>query len=229
MVTIKPRLRGYYIYMKRIIFLDIDGVLNNASFFKSKLRHILYHEDDGYGMSTMISRYHLFWLGLLCRIMKANVVLSSTWRYGWNEDGSVNTDKQGHQMIITDRLFRKFGVNIIGITKRGAIQLQGKYEYNDKVLDDFTSRQHFKGLEDVCSKRSEVLKYARGTQILDWIERNNFTGQYIILEDDWEDVCFYKDLEKRIVITRYYGKTGGFRLRHFIKAIRLFKAQEKII
>lgn len=178
-------------------------------------------------MSTMISRYHLFWLGLLCRIMKAEVVLSSTWRHGWKEDGSVNTSKPGHQMEFTDKLFRKFGVNIIGITKRGAIQLQDKYEYNNKVLDNFTSRQHFKGLEDVCSKRSEVLKYARGTQILDWIERNNFTGTYIIIDDSWENICFYKDLEKRIVITHYYGRAGGFRLKHFIKSIKLFKAQEK--
>ena len=130
-------------------------------------------------------------------------------------------------MEFTDKLFRKFGVNIIGITKRGAIQLRDKYEYNDEVLDNFTSRQHFKGLEDVCSKRSEVLKYARGTQILDWIERNNFTGPYIIIDDDWEDICFYKGLEKRIVITHYYGRTGGFRLKHFIKSIRLFKVQEK--
>jgi len=214
--------------MQRIIFCDVDGVMNNAKFLKSKLRSRMYHETgDKYGMSTMISRYHLFLIGLLCRIMHAKVILSSTWRYGWNEDGTVNTLKPGHQMEFTDRLFRKFGVNVIGITKRGAIQLRGKYEYNDKVLDDFTSRQHFKGLEDVCGKRSEVLKYARGTQILDWIERNNFTGHYIIIDDDWEDICFYKELEKRIVITRYYGGAGGFRLKHFIKALKLFKAQEK--
>ena len=202
--------------------------MNNARFLKSKLRSRIYHEaGDKYGMSTMISRYHLFLIGLLCRITHAKVVLSSTWRYGWNEGGSVNIQKPGHQMELTDRLFRKFGVDVIGITKRGAIQLQNKYEYNDKVLDGFTSRQHFNGLKDVCGKRSEVLKYARGSQILDWIECNNFTGHYIIIDDDWEDICFYRELEKRIVITRYYGGAGGFRLKHFIKALKLFKAQKK--
>lgn len=214
--------------MQRIIFLDIDGILNNYYFLKSKIRSIIYREGkDKYGMSSMISRYHLFLVGLLCRITHAQVVLSSSWRYGWNEDGTVNLDKLGHQMTITDKLFRKFGVNVIGITSRGAVQLQNKYEYNDKVLDDFTSRQHFKGLEDTCNNRNEVLKYARGSQILRWIEAHNFTGNFLVLEDDWEDVCFYRCLEKRIIITKYYSRKGGFRLKHFIKALGLFKAQQK--
>ena len=215
--------------MDRIIFLDIDGVLNNAFFFKSKLRHYLYHEDDGYGMSTMISRYHLFWLGLLCKITKAKIVLSSSWRYGWNKDGTVNTEKSGHQMVLTDKLFRKFGVNIIGITDRGELTLNKNYDYNEDIITEFNSRQHFKGLEDVCSSREQTLKYARGTQILHWNEQHNFSGSYIVIDDDTESIQFYKDLDKRLVATKYYSLFGGFRLKHVIKAIKLFKQQEKII
>ena len=73
------------------------------------------------------------------------------------------------------------------------------------------------------------VKYARGTQILHWIEQHNFSGSYIVIDDDTESIQFYKDLDKRLVATKYYSIFGGFRLKHVIKAIKLFKQQEKII
>lgn len=96
---------------ERIIFLDIDGVLNFRYFFKSRT-YKKRTKSNNYDMSNMINRYNLFWVGLLCKIFNIKVVLSSTWRYGWNEDGTVKEMKERLNMIQTDKLFKKFGVNI---------------------------------------------------------------------------------------------------------------------
>jgi hypothetical protein len=36
-----------------------------------------------------------------------------------------------------------------------------------------------------------------------------------------DDVELYKDLEKRLIITSFYKKHGGFGFRHFIKALTM--------
>ena len=58
---------------------------------------------------------------------------------------------------------------------------------------------------------------------MEWIERNHFKGKYVILEDDYQDVEFYKDLQKRLVITSFYKKRGGFGFKHFIKALAMMR------
>ena len=75
----------------KIIFLDIDGVLNSYYFYQSK-SHQRNVKKNGYDMVNQICKRNLFWLSLLCRLTKSKVVLSSTWKYGWNEDGSVRKD-----------------------------------------------------------------------------------------------------------------------------------------
>ena len=50
-----------------------------------------------------------------------------------------------------------------------------------------------------------------------------FEGKYVILEDDYQDVEFYKDLQKRLVITSFYKKHGGFGFKHFIKALIMMR------
>ena len=59
-------------------------------------------------------------------------------------------------------------------------------------------------------------------KIFEWLERNNFHGKFIILDDDISDIIIYKDLAARIVQTSYYKGWGGFGFRHFVKAISLF-------
>lgn len=205
--------------MANIIFLDVDGVLNGRGYYKS----IAYKRNvkkTGYDMSNQICRKNLFWVGILCKLTKSQVVLSSTWKFGWNEDGTVKKRK-GSEMWDTDKLFRKFGVNIISITPRGEIYLKNQHEINKDKLNKLCSREAFQGLEETRDK-DFVIKYCRGTQILKWIEENNFAGNFIIIEDDYQDVEIYTELEKRIVITKFYGRGFGFRLKHLIKALKLF-------
>jgi hypothetical protein len=199
----------------KIIFLDIDGVLNYHYFYQSK-SHQRNVKKNGYDMVNQICKRNLFWLGLLCRLTKSKVVLSSTWKYWWNEDGSVRKDIEGHDMVKTDSLFRKNGINIISVTRKGKLSLENNYEMNEDKITDWCNKPT---LQEFEKNRDFILQYARGTQIMEWIERNHFEGKYVILEDDYQDVEFYKDLEKRLVITSFYKKRGGFGFRHFIKAL----------
>lgn len=201
-----------------IIFLDIDGVLNYHYFYQSK-SHQRNVKKNGYDMVNQICKRNLFWLSLLCRLTKSKVVLSSTWKYAWNEDDSVRKDIEGHDMVKTDSLFRKNGINIISVTRKGKLSLENNYEMNeDKITDWCNNSTLFQGMDDI-GNRDFILQYARGTQIMEWIERNHFEGKYVILEDDYQDVEFYKDLQKRLVITSFYKKCGGFGFKHFIKAL----------
>ena len=74
-----------------------------------------------------------------------------------------------------------------------------------------------------CKERDFILKYCRGTQIAEWIERNNYKGSYIVIDDDIDDIIFYKDLAKRLIKTSYYGWYDGFRFLHFLKGVWLLK------
>ena len=210
--------------LKKIIFLDIDGVLNYGKFFKSK-SYRLNVDENGYDMVNQICKRNLFWVGLLCRLTKADVVLSSSWRYGWNPDGTVNYQKRGHQMDLTDKLFRRYGVNIISTTRKGSIQLKQKYTFDEDKWSKFINKWPNNFVDVIYSSKEErsshLLSYARGTQILDWLERYESLVDFIILDDDIQDIEIYESLSKRIIRTSFYEEKGGFRIKHFIKALRI--------
>ena len=201
-----------------------DGVLDSLPYFKSQLYKLLVQKNGKADMSNMISCYNLFWVGLLCKITHSDVVLSSTWKFGWNEDGTVNMGHMGHKghcMIETDKLLRKYGVNLISITRKGKLQLNKDHDLDESALAAWCNRWSISGIT-ASNEREHVLTYGRGTQIFEWLERNNFHGKFIILDDDISDIIIYKDLAARIVQTSYYKGWGGFGFRHFVKAISLF-------
>jgi len=215
---------------ERLIFIDINGVLNFRYFFKSRA-YKKRAKSNNHDMSNMINRYNLFWVGLLCKLTKAKVVLSSSWRCGWNEDGTPKEIEKGHNMFQTDKLFRKFGVNIFSITRNGKLKVSNKWEINEEALNDWCNIRTFfgktgKGLEET-KEREYVLKWGRGTQIIEWLERNNYKGTYIVIDDDFQDIVLYKDLGNRIITTSYYRKFGGFRFKHFIKGFWLLLKNTK--
>ena len=203
-----------------------DGVLDSLPYFKSQLYKLLVQKNGKADMSNMISRYNLFWVGLLCRITHSDVVLSSTWKFGWNEDGTINMDHKGHCMVETDKLLRKYGINLVSITRKGKLQLSKNHDLDENALAAWCGCQPISGIK-ASDEREYVLTYGRGTQIFEWLERNKFTGKFLILDDDIDDIIIYKDLAKRLVHTSYYKGIGSFGFRHFVKAILLFLKQEK--
>ncbi len=82
-----------------IIFLDIDGVLNNQTY--ANILNTLYKNSNGYGgrnkykLSTKNIKWDLYNVYNLKLLMnKANVVISSTWRY----THSINNFKMMFQL-----------------------------------------------------------------------------------------------------------------------------------
>lgn len=63
----------------KIIFLDIDGVLNSAAFFK-KMHNVYVCPDD------KLDPEAIHRLNKIVDTTKASIVLSSTWRIAWRSD-----------------------------------------------------------------------------------------------------------------------------------------------
>lgn len=74
--------------LKRIIFLDIDGVVNTLQIDTSPIPKSKYKEPkDGFYFDIcnesdkrVSDRQAIMWLNKLCKTLKADIVISSTWR-----------------------------------------------------------------------------------------------------------------------------------------------------
>lgn len=139
----------------KIIFLDIDGVLNGYGFgdylgwklvclFKNKYIKNLYRRiTDPCGVhESKVKR-----LSKIIRKTNAKVVMSSSWRHGWWK--CPYEDMFSDQKKLTD-LFKKYNIEVIDITpnsvngKRDAEILQWLSKHEDEVenfiiLDDENS------------------------------------------------------------------------------------------
>jgi hypothetical protein len=195
-----------------IVFLDIDGVLDSYNWFKSRIRRIIYPK-SATEIASYISRRNLFWVSLFCRITKAKVVLSSSWRYGWDENGNISASNKGRSVAPTDKLLRKWGINIISVTPKKS-ELKNTYDIDyDIIPDSYKSRD----------KKEVYIEYTRGAQILNWIEQHEYNKSFLIFEDDWHDIACFKCLEPHIVKCKFYGFCAGFSFRQFINALRKYK------
>jgi len=124
----------------KILFLDIDGVLNNADYFKDKGSH----STRGYGfLNRQADEIDPKALALLHDLLKdvddLNIVISSTWR-----------------------ILHKLG------------ELKNIFI---KVIPDFPHRR-------IISMTGRVPSGHRGTEIDMWRKDNDFTGKYVIVDDD---------------------------------------------
>jgi len=133
----------------KIIFLDIDGVLNpthymNALYnmWKASFGEIKSH--DGYGQIFFDQNCDA--LKRIIDVTGAKIVLSSTWRM------------EGEQKMKDMWRDRRLAGEIIGITPT-EVQLV------DAGVEEF--------YDAVC----------RGSEIDYWINQNNFTGTYVIIDD----------------------------------------------
>lgn len=128
----------------KIIFLDIDGVLNGydtcihliliiSNFFG--LREKLLDKYDIFGVSL----YKTFLLWLIIKLTSAKVVISSSWRFGW--DIPYN-EKVGRQKILHDRL-KLFNIEIIDRT--GRVGDSNRYSIRELEIKEWISNNNFNG------------------------------------------------------------------------------------
>ena len=207
-----------------LIFLDIDGVLDYQKWLSNPIRKHL--RGGKFAMENVINPRNLFWVGLLCRLTHAKVIMSSSWRYAWDENtGEVLKDHSGRSVVNVDKMFRRAGINLIGTTGNRIDNLRGTYEVNEDCINHY---EMLEIQEELKMNREMFLKYARGSQILDWLERNNYKGNYVILDDDISDIKVYKTLENHIVKSSFYGRHAGFGFKQFIKALSTLLATKEV-
>ena len=126
----------------KIIFLDIDGVLNSEKFYRKRGEpNYRFDLEPPYPLCE----FDYTSICLLNKILKETesyIVVSSTWRIG-------------RSLEELQDLFNEVGIDgkVIGKTK-------------------------------ILQERKNFEKIVRGTEIKMWMDENNFTGNYIIIDDD---------------------------------------------
>lgn len=117
----------------KVIFLDIDGVLNTESYREDS--KVDYFEEP-------ISEVHMSWLEHLVKETDAKIVLSSTWREYW-DCGDIQSDRFGEYI---NNLFEKYGLKIFDKTPELKdrdreinewLKLHHEQIENYVILDDF--------------------------------------------------------------------------------------------
>lgn len=84
----------------KVIFLDIDGVLNEENWMINN--------------TPWIDENKLKLLSNLCKKTKAKIVLSTNWRDIWFEPMLMNS--KGNCINLAHKLFKKYKLDVIGVT-----------------------------------------------------------------------------------------------------------------
>ena len=84
----------------KVIFLDIDGVLNKENWMLNN--------------TPWIDENKLKLLSNLCKKTKAKIVLSTNWRDIWFEPMYINS--KGNGINLAHKLFKKYKLDVIGVT-----------------------------------------------------------------------------------------------------------------
>lgn len=195
----------------KIIFLDIDGVLNGYNSFSllcwkiSKLLRIekFYkkHRIDPFGIHiTKVKR-----LAKIVNETGARVVMTSSWRFRYqrycydilNEiNGGDKAADHDSDIVKLHKLFGKYNISVIGFTVSGP---------------------------------------TRGQEINDWLESHDTPDSYIILDDENSDIVPYVDLSRFIqtstvpigcLITGKGCENTGLRRKHVKLAIQILNRKE---
>lgn len=200
-------------FKDRIIFLDVDGVLNGynrwntlgwmiiCKFNSEKLRNWYRELTDPCGIHVKKFKR----LAKIVRKTGAKVVMSSSWRGGWRYDGykAVLKDsfKEFDDFVKLDNLFNEYGIEFIDITPR----LEGQ---------------------------------GRDSEIIQWLARHeDKVDTFIILDDEnsfmkafWNDEKFIQTsaVSKGVMIKGLAVENTGLRRKHIKQAIRVLTKENTI-
>ena len=141
--------------IEKIVFLDIDGVLNSHNFYcaRQSFPNKMFNSSDDRVKSFELREIDLVPLGLLYQLVietGSKIVITSTWRLGRNP-------------LYFRLLFYRKGIGFPEHT--------------------------------IIGKTDTLHAHTRGHEIEKWISDNNFTGRYVILDDD-SDFLNYQKIQK---------------------------------
>ena len=124
----------------KIIFLDIDGVLNGYN----KFTCVIYNIAKQLHLLSLLRKHHDIFgvhetkVKRLSKIVKktgAKIVISSSWRYAWARRNDKDTTNDIKKL---ERLFNKYNIEVIGITGTIPSELTSSHRELEikKWLDD---------------------------------------------------------------------------------------------
>lgn len=134
----------------KVIFLDIDGVLNHDQWYISKrYQDMQWNEDNELDIDPDCAER----INKICEVTDAKIVISSDWRYSWYgtilrlERGGINKE------YIIDKTPERIWLNIPGIDKSRGAEIEDWLDFNIDtnnyvIIDDRTDfkknqRKHF--------------------------------------------------------------------------------------
>ena len=157
----------------RVIFLDIDGVMNSENHIRELIE--LEKENKAIIRDTWDWPYEGTILPLK-RIIEetgAIVVCSSTWRY--------------RRIPLLNKIFEPYGFQIIDKTCHGVY-------LKDVAEMGFDPKKCYSVHEYSNGKPSEKWTSDRGAEIAYWLKEHPDVDSFVILDDDVEDIdSYYKD------------------------------------
>ena len=168
----------------RLLFLDVDYVLNK------KNTNIFTPDGDCFVEDEKVEL-----LKELIDKTNAKVVLSSTWREGWEDDKNNLDTKNRRDFILLKNKFLEYGIELYDYTSLPVINDRSFriLEYLNKYKEDISS---ILILDDIYSM--EVLnKYFLKTSILEGLTSKHVKkGINILLKDDFQEWSKKKEIFK---------------------------------
>ena len=176
----------------KVIFLDIDGVLNTERWVVHSIKNELPVHDKFDGQHTFDENC-LYWLNKIIDETDAKIVISSSWR----------NDGLGALRKLWRRRYTLSGGNF--------------YKHNDKIADVTFSLTTSKYLEQktLMKQLSEDDRWIRGNQIDIYLKTHPEVEKYVIFDDD-PDMLDYQ-LPYFIRTSDY----DGIKEEHYKKAIEI--------
>ena len=148
----------------KLIFLDIDGVLNTSQTFKR--RYYEYKKSGNYSLE--IDDFRIQLLEFLVKETSAKIVLSSTWRKGFKKDDDtiIPACKNAEQLI---KFFNKYNLEIYDITPCD----ENSYRQNE-ILEYLKNRQDIESFVIFDDEASDLLAFVDKELILVYNDCTDF-------------------------------------------------------
>lgn len=169
----------------KVIFLDIDGVLNNEKHAHEMLEKV---KSGEISEDLCDSRWDLPYEGTLLPLQKiiqetgAIIVLSSTWRLSRKRINQLNEIFKEYNFQISDTT--EDGVWIDWLVEMGFDPSKCYHKYANKYDEEYTTD--------------------RGAEIMLWLRNHSNVESFVILDDDIADIKPYYTEEH--VQTDFYGE-----------------------
>lgn len=172
----------------RVIFLDVDGVLTHNGYLNWQTRHI---NPEKVGL-----------LGKIIDQTDAAIVLTSTWKDGWNKENGTKED----YYVILENVLAEYGFEIYDITDN----------IPEEIIEEIPPVITLDKMEFHCKHGT-----GRAAEVQKWIEKHPVEN-FVILDDEDHDWSEY-GLDEHWIQTSWYDPDGGIREKNVADAVQILE------